>query len=265
MPSSQAYIVFSFILGAIIGSFLNVLIYRSRTGMGIGGRSMCMSCGKTLGWSELMPILSFIIQRGRCTACRSRISWQYPAVELATAVMFALIIYRWPPSSLGDLISAAISIVIASLLVVITAYDLRHKIIPDGFVLAFDLLALVTVFWDVSRGLHPPHIWTLLAGPILALPFALLWLVSRGRWIGLGDAKLALGIGWLLGLNSGASAIILAFWIGAAVSLIWMFAIYHRYKRGIEIPFGPFLVLGTVLVWLSGAQVVDLRVLAALF
>lgn len=258
-------IIIAFIFGAIIGSFLNVVICRFKTGMGIGGRSMCMSCGKSLTWRELIPIFSFIFLSGKCRGCMGKISWQYPLVELVTAALFALIFYRFPPASEAGLILLVIYLLVSCILIVITVYDSKHKIIPDSLVYSFDLLALATVFIGGDAILRAPHIWTILAGPILALPFALLWAASKGKWIGLGDAKLVLGIGWLLGLQAASSAIIIAFWIGAAVSVIWMIFSYKKIRRGMEIPFGPFLVLGAYLVLFFGFNVLDLRSLASLF
>jgi prepilin signal peptidase PulO-like enzyme (type II secretory pathway) len=98
-----------------------------------------------------------------------------------------------------------------------------------------------------------------MAGPIIALPFVLLWLVSKGTWMGLGDGKLSIGIGWLLGLNGGINAVILAFWIGAVVSLIWLFMTFKKFKPRTEIPFGPYLILGLYLVLLFKITVIDLH------
>ena len=97
----------------------------------------------------------------------------------------------------------------------------------------------------------------IIAGPVLALPFVLLWLFSKGTWMGLGDAKLVLGIGWTLGLVSAISAIILAFWIGAVISVAWMFIVFKKVKARYEIPFGPYLVIGMYLVLFFGIKVID--------
>jgi len=117
----------------------------------------------------------------------------------------------------------------------------------------------------INSVIHAPHIWTILAGPILALPFALLWLVSNGKWIGLGDAKLVLGLGWLVGIQGGVNAMVVSFWIAAIVSIVWMYSVYGRFKRGIEVPFGPFLILGTYLVFLFNIRVIDVSLVASLF
>lgn len=245
----------SFVLGAIIGSFLNVVVYRYNTGMTLGGRSKCFSCNKTLTWIELFPIFSFLFQKGKCKKCHSKISWQYPAVELLTAILFTLIFYFFPPISVATGITTFFYLVISSLLVVITVYDAKHKIIPNAFVYTFDVLALI----------HISSSSQFLAGPILALPFFLFWLVSRGRWMGLGDAKLMLGIGWVLGLQMGISAFILAFWIGAIISVLWMAIVLRKFKKRYEIPFGPYLILGMYLVLFFHIQVLDVDVLISLF
>ena len=266
MPFGAFYFL-TFVFGAVIGSFLNVVSLRFNTGLGLNGRSMCMSCGKTLTWAELMPILSFLIQGGRCAKCRTRISWQYPVVEAATGALFTLIAWHFVSSGMSwpHAISAIIYAIASCILVVIAAYDVRHKIIPDSLSYSFSALALASVFLGGSSVAHAPHLWTLLAGPVLALPFASLWAISKGKWIGLGDAKLVLGIGWLLGMNGGVNALILAFWIGAAVSVLWMYVVMGAFKRRTEIPFGPFLILGTFIVLFTGITVLDVRLFASLF
>lgn len=250
-------LVLSFVFGAIIGSFLNVVSLRFNTGVGIGGRSMCMTCGKTLTWKELVPLLSFVYQKGACKKCKSKISWQYPLVEFLAGAIFALIFLIYPPISLLTGFTTLLYVFVSCLLLVISVYDMKHKIIPDSFVYAFGAVALISTFIGGSSWFHAPGIAAVLAGPILALPFALIWLVSRGKWMGLGDAKLVLGIGWLLGLNGGANALILAFWIAAAISLIWLFITYKKFKPRTEIPFGPYLILGLYLVLLFHIQVLD--------
>ncbi len=251
---------FVFVFGLLIGSFLNVVIYRHNTGMTIGGRSMCFSCGKKLRWFELVPVLSFALLRGKCSVCKSKISWQYPAVELVTGLLF-----------LGAYLTASniyllvYLLVQLALLVVIAVYDIRHKIIPNAFVYAFAGLALVSVLWIFveSRDLSA-FLFDVFAGPVCFMPFAALWYFSKGAWMGFGDAKLALGIGWFLGMGDAYIAIILAFWIGALVGLSMI--AYGRVTQlsnaqekvtmKSEIPFGPFLILGLFIMiflkpWIS--------------
>jgi len=234
-----------FIFGLIVGSFLNVVIYRYQTGYTVLGRSGCLICGAPLKWFELVPVLSFLIQFGRCRACQTKISWQYPVVELLTGLIFLGSFWR-----AGFFFSPLVIVdwVIFGLLIIITVYDWRHKIIPDHFVYAFIVIALL------------PSVWLGMAGPgalvglALGAFFWLLWLASRGRWLGLGDAKLALGLGLFLGFPAALSAVTLAFWSGALVGLALLgISVLSRtrksYNMKSEVPFAPFLFLGALLVY----------------
>ncbi len=249
--------VFVFLLGNIIGSFLNVVIYRFNSGKSLGGRSMCMSCGKKLGWHELIPVISFLIQKGKCRKCKAKISWQYIIVELSTGVIFALIAFHFLPilwiSQNTFVFLVSLFMLIFSLLIVITVYDIRHKIIPDKIVYFFALITLLSAFVNQS-GFGPTFIQAsmgqLLAGPLLALPFAILWVISSGRWMGLGDAKLILGIGWMLGLIYGITAVMIAFWVGTIISLLIIFFTRQKLNMKTEIPFAPFLIFGALVVFL---------------
>ncbi len=247
-----------FIFGAIVGSFLNVVALRYNTGMTLAGRSACFSCGKRLGATELVPILSYLFLRGRCSQCKSSISLQYPLVELTTGLLFVLV--SWYQSQ--SLVILAYYLIISCILVVITVYDIRHLIIPDGLVYTFITLGLLRLLYEtpITSLLHKPEIWNLLAGPIIFLPFWALWYFSKGTWMGFGDAKLAWGIGWTLGLVYGASAIILGFWIGAVLSLLAIalakmssLPIFKKICRYLSIPnlhfksavpFAPYLIIG---------------------
>ncbi len=238
-------------LGLIIGSFLNVVIYRYNTAQTFGGRSACMSCQSKLHWYDLVPVFSFVALSGRCRTCKTKLSFQYPLVELATGVFFAILFSKFQNLFFVDILSFSITygyyVILFSLLLVIAVYDLKHKIIPDTLALFFGVLSFIGIFFFEGNGinLHYPGITGLFSGLILALPFALLWLVSSGRWMGLGDAKLMVGIGYLLGLSRGLAAVMIAFWIGAFVGILLLLLA----KRGMksELPFAPFLVLGTMI------------------
>lgn len=248
------------IFGLLIGSFLNVVILRFDTGKSIAkGRSVCFSCGKTLAWHELVPLVSFLAQLGRCKGCGTRISWQYPLVELSAAVAFplayikALEFYAPAPVPAFLVISALLS-----LYIVIFVYDVRHKVIPDLFSYgaAVAALGLVAIEFRVTGAVDLAR---LVAGPALFLFFFSFWFASRGRWMGLGDGKLALSVGFALGLSGGAAAILLSFWIGAATSLFLMLFERIRGKRGLglksEIPFGPFILAGFLISFLWGVDI----------
>jgi len=250
-----------FIFGSIIGSFLNVVILRYRSGRSLGGRSGCFTCGKKLTWFELVPIGSFLTQRGKCAGCKAPISWQYPIVEALMGFLFVFLYFRLgyllPGTPLLFGILFAYYAALISILVVLSVYDLKHQILPDELTVAFAALAFIGMFFISGDAiiLHVPSLWHFLAGVILPAPFSLIWLLSKGKWMGLGDAKLMIGIGFLLGISAGVTAILLSFWIGAVISVLMLlvaqFAKGKKISMKTAIPFGPFLALGTVIVILG--------------
>ena len=208
-----------------------------------------MSCQHKLCWYELIPLLSFFALRGRCLRCKTRISRTYPLVECITGLVFAGLFLKFQ-----DLFfihtpvffaSYAYYALMFSLLIVVAFYDLKHKIIPDVLSFIFGLLAFLGLF-VFTQYVYFPHVPTLielLSGVCIAAPLALFWLLSGGRWMGLGDAKLALGLGWLLGLAVSLSAVVLAFWIGAIVGLLCI--VFKRgYGMKTELPFAFYLFIG---------------------
>lgn len=250
------------LFGLIIGSFLNVVILRHGVKT-ILGRSSCMACGHELEARDLVPVFSWIARMGRCRFCGSRISAQYPLVEALTAAMFAFVGGAPIP-----LLLQFLALPVVALLIVITVYDFRHTVIPDSWAYGFAFFALLfsaVFFYSAPVGSFVP---ILLAGPLAALPFAALWFVSKGTWMGLGDAKLALGIGFLLGPLFAYVAILAAFVAGALVSVcillplaaLLRFAQEHGitafslsragFTMKSEVPFGPFLAASCVIVWL---------------
>ncbi len=256
MISILAFIFFIF--GIIIGSFLNVVICRYNA-KSLGGRSACMSCQNTLAWYELIPLFSFIGLGGRCKNCKTQISIQYPLVECMTGFIFAVLFLKFQNifffHSLVFALTYAYYAFMFSLLLVIAVYDYKHKIIPDSLSLLLGIAAFIGLFFfkDYIFFAHVPSLGEFLSGILLAAPFALLWLVSGGRWMGLGDAKLSLGLGWLIGLSEILSGAVIAFWSGAVIGIALI--IFSR-KHGIksEIPFAPFLVLGAFLAFMFSLQ-----------
>lgn len=248
------------IFGLIIGSFLNVLILRWGE-KSLGGRSECMSCKRQLRWYEMVPVFSWIVLRGKCHTCKARISIQYPLVEAGTGIAFAFI-----STSMLTLELQIIGCAVTALLIAISVYDLRHTIIPDVWVYAFIVLACISQFLLTPKGEFGTLL--LLAGPIAASPLFVLFAVSRGAWMGFGDVKLALGMGWLLGPVYGIAAVFFGFVIGAVVSVgillplpYFVRAFSHLgitrlaptrggFTMKSEIPFGPFLVASTFIIWL---------------
>jgi len=188
-------------------------------------------------------------------------------VEFLTGLAFFISALSPYPFLLQILIAGLLSI-----LILILVYDLAHTIIPDEFVLALFGMAFLYVSYQVYSGFsNLEFIWSLLAGFSAAGPFVFLWVISEGRWIGLGDAKLAFPLGMLVGLYGVVSLVILAFWLGAAISLI-LIGIQNVLKRGqiglrisgraltmkSEIPFAPFLILSFLFVFLLQINALNL-------
>lgn len=253
------YSTLFFVLGLVVGSFLNVIIARYHTSRALSGRSICMSCNKKLCWYELIPLMSFLALRGRCLGCKARISKTYPLVEFFTASLFLLLFWKLQNLFFLDFLNFAASYIfyafLFSLLMVIAVYDLKHKIIPDLLSLALFLVSFIGIFFldpdsqAYAFGPRMPQMLELVSGPVVALPFFFFWLVSRGEWMGLGDAKLAAGLGYMLGLYKALSAMVLSFWLGAVLG-IFLVAFSKRYGMKSQLPFAPFLVLASLLSFL---------------
>lgn len=247
------------IVGLFIGSFLNVILLRHDTPFAwVKGRSHCPHCQKMLTWWELVPVVSYLGLRGRCAGCQARISLQYPLVELLTAALFVSVYLFLAPATPWAWLVFLFSVGFWSYLLIILIYDVWYTIIPNEWVFGASLLAFFLLFFN-SAGLTHPTLLDFLAAPLFFLPFFLLWYVSEGRWIGLGDAKLAFALGWFLGLVGGISGIIFAFWIGSIISLVLLaiqrlgttrlFGKSVTLTMKTEIPFAPFLIAGTALVY----------------
>jgi leader peptidase (prepilin peptidase)/N-methyltransferase len=262
------FIFYVFLLGAIVGSFINVVALRYGTKMSsLKGRSICFHCNRDLKWYELIPVFSFLFLRGKCRICKTRISPQYLLVEIITGIVFVGIFLRqyslWPIYGAmphGLLYSVLFFVYYAtvfSILIIISLYDFRHKIIPDKLVYSFIALSVIKLLLFLyCKGLpiSGVDIFNLFSPFILAVPFALLWYFSEGEWIGFGDAKLVFGIGALLGLICGLSAVVLAFWLGTLWALyVWVHSkISGHSKLGLksEVPLAPFLILATFIIFL---------------
>jgi len=229
-----------FIFGLSIGSFLNVLIDRLPKGKTVWGRSHCDWCKKTLRWYELIPIASWIMQKGRCRHCHRPLSLHYPLVELGTGIGFVMLYSMFHDSFL----QLFAYLVIFSALVVIFVADLTYQIIPDSMV-------FVGIMGVVIRGIDGggTRVENVASGFGAALFFFLLWLVTHGRGMGFGDIKLAGFLGMLLGFPKIVIALYAAFLTGAVGGVILILLRKKSLKS--KISFGPFLILGTVtaLMW----------------
>lgn len=234
-----------FFIGIIIGSFLNVVIDRIPRGETIWfGRSHCEYCQHVLSWYDLFPLFSFLLLRGKCRYCHKFIGWKYPIVEATTGVLFVLALLTTPLTS----IVLILNLFVLGSLTIILYTDLFSGIIPDSVLVLLFFFTILRVFV-----LHQNILNCLASGICAGLLFLFLHVVTRGRGMGFGDVKYAVIMGALLGFPFIIAGLYIAFLTGAVLALILV--IVKKKTFASAIPFGPFLVLGTVVNFFWGSYV----------
>lgn len=238
---------FLFILGLLVGSFLNVVIFRlHRSESFLTGRSKCLFCGHKLKPLDLVPLVSFLALWGKCRYCKHQFSSQYFWVELITGLVFVLIYQSaWP-----DYFQILTWLIAACFLIIIFVYDLKYYLILDKVILPAIILVFVA---NILLGFDPGNLFLamLLGGGF----FWLQYVMSHGRWIGGGDIRLGAFLGALLGWPQVVTALFIAYVGGSLVSvalLIWQ----HKGLKD-KVPFGTFLTVGAFLAMLYGDRLVD--------
>lgn len=240
---------FIFILGASIGSFLNVLIDRLPFEKSIGGRSICDHCHHQLSWYDLIPIISFFILKGKCRYCHKKISCYYPLIEFLTAVFFVFTFLYFSPITKNNFHFKIWQLVgywgIISCLIVIFFADLKYQLIPDQIQIAFFVFSLILIPFN-SNPLFYSFLNRVFASFLVIMPIFLIYFLSNEKAMGFGDVKLAFNIGFLLGVKGGFLALYFGFIFGGLVGLILI--LLKRKKLKSKIAFGPFLVLGILIM-----------------
>ncbi len=255
MPELVFRFFFAAILGACLGSFVNVVVIRLHESSSMMGRSRCLSCKNVIRPRHLVPIFSWLMLRGRCADCGVRIHMQYPLLELIAAVSTIIIASRFSPLEGTWLWFIYLTLMSMGVLVMMTM-DLRWKELPLEVMIALGLLGLV---WHlgVSINLGTVSIISVMRSTLLAVAtavgfFGLQWLVSKGRWLGSGDVWFGAMMGFVLGWPGTPIAIYLAYLVGGSAVLLFMLLGYV--KRGMRIPFAPALGTGLLLVlWFEPA------------
>ncbi len=242
-----------FFFGLIVGSFLNSIIYRLSTGESfLFKRSFCPHCKHQLSWQDLIPLLSFFVLKGKCRYCKKPISWQYPLVELATGILFILIL------NFSTRPGGVILFVVSCFLIIIFVYDLKHYIIPDKIIYPAIMVSGIWYFVSgIFLNLYTKYeILNTIYSAFGAVAFFLaIVLISRGKWMGVGDIKLAFLMGLILGFPNILAALFLAFLIGAIIGVGLIAAQKKTFKS--EVPFGPFLVTGTFIALFWGETIIN--------
>ncbi|HEV3478276.1 MAG TPA: prepilin peptidase [Gaiellaceae bacterium] len=236
--------VLSLAPGLALGSFLNVVAARvPRRASIVRPASACMECGTPIAWRDNIPVLSWLLLRGRCRHCGTPISWLYPAVELATALLLAACVLAFGLG--GRMLVAAL---FCAVLVAVTATDITHRIIPNRIVLPAFVVILAA-----QTALEPSPEWALSA--LAASGFLFLAVLAYPSGMGMGDVKLALVMGAALGKVVAVAMMLGMF--AALVPSVFLFARHGAAARKMGIPFGPFLALGSVVALFAGEQLLD--------
>ncbi|MDP2721012.1 MAG: prepilin peptidase [bacterium] len=258
------FLIITFILGLAVGSFLNVIAYRSVHGGSIFfGRSRCPHCKKELKTADLIPIVSFLLLKGKCRYCGKKISLQYPLVEVATGVLFAFTFYFWNITyhvssvSYVDLAQLIFLLFIVSVLVVLFVTDIKDGLLPNSIVLPAIIVVLayktfLTFFIPLPIS---SLLADLLAAFLAALAFFVIVFVSGERAMGGGDVKLVFLIGLIVGWPAILVSLFASFLTGAAVAV--MLLLIGKKRFGQTIPFGPFLTIGGFIALFWGQQILD--------
>lgn len=245
---------FIFIFGLLIGSFLNVLIYRLPRFLPITGRSICPKCKKKIIWYDNIPLLSFVFLGGKCRFCHSPIWISYPLVELGTGILFVMS-YQWLVREIRGyqgIFELFFVFFILSVLVVIFVTDLRYQIIPDQIIFP----AIVATFlFQILNYSNDQLLMTnyLLSALSSSLFFLILYFLTKRRGMGLGDVKLVFLMGLLLGFPKIILAFYLAFLTGAILGVILI--LIGKKRFGEHIPFGPFLTMAMVISLFWGNEI----------
>lgn len=259
-----AYLVIAWV-GLCIGSFVNAVVWRvheqekhpKKDGLSISrGRSMCPKCSHELAAKDLLPVFSWLALKGKCRYCGKPISWQYPMVELLTAVLFLVLYQVARPLSLQSWLNLTYWYYLLATLLILVVYDLRWRLLPDRVLLPAVAVAGLVVVGQAATGGWSAALGKLLAALAAGGVFYALAAVSDGRWMGGGDIKLVFLMGLILGPAGTALALVLAFNSAAVVGIA---LIISRFRQKIPhyLAFGPFLAAGTVTAHLFGSQLIS--------
>lgn len=238
------------VLGTIVGSFLNVLILRLPKEKTLGGRSYCPHCAHTLRSLDLVPVLSFLLLRGRCRYCNAPISWRYPAIELSTAALWLASFALYCPHNAFEWLLFVRLVFVISVSIVVFVIDFEHLLILDRILLpAAAVVLLCNVALDALGGslfsIHSHTVSGIVAALVAGACFYALWFVSQGKWMGFGDVKLVAVLGLVLGWPQIFVSVLLAFWLGTLVAIPLLLA--GRKALTSRVPFGTFLVVAQIL------------------
>jgi leader peptidase (prepilin peptidase)/N-methyltransferase len=252
------FFILSFILGASVGSFVQVIVTRLNVAPIVKGRSKCLSCGEALRVSDLVPLLSHFFLRGKCRYCKSSFGHESLIVEIVYGIVFVSLYITILSQVRGYGEGAFYLIYYTALFItlgVMALYDKRHTYVPIQFLIAFLTLTGGMYMYKMIQGATLVEV---LSPVLVPLPFLLIWLASKGKALGFGDVLLFIGVGAFFDLYQGILVFLIAVWTGA---------IYGLYKKYITksltssaIPFVPFIVIAFLFVLFTGSDVFSIAI-----
>jgi prepilin signal peptidase PulO-like enzyme (type II secretory pathway) len=243
--------IFLFIFGVSLGSFLNCILYRLSINEKPKGRSYCPKCKHQLSHKDLVPVFSYIFLLGKCRYCKKKISLEYPIVELLTGFLF-LFAFLF----VGISVELFYLFVVLFFLILIFVYDLKHYIIPDFA--TFSLIGISLIYLSYISFLEK-NISLLIYGVVSAIAvflfFFALFYFTKGKGMGFGDVKFVIFMGLFLNFPNIVVGLFISFFLGAIIGIGLI--ILKRKKMNSQIPFGPFLITGTLLAYFYGEKIVE--------
>ena len=263
-------IIIIFLFGLCIGSFINAFVFRlhekrnaryKKINLSIlNGRSICPNCKHQLSAIDLVPVFSWLLLGGKCRYCGHKISIQYPLIEVLTAVIFVISYIKWPYSfSFYGWLEFSVWLLLASIFIILAVYDYKWLILPNKIVFYLTIIGLLELFLlNYGNGIHFMGILLAIgAGFLISFFFYFLFILSKGQWIGGGDVKIAFVLGILAGNPINAlSLIFIASLLGTFFSIPSL--INRKRKINSHIPFGPFLILATFIVFIFASNITSI-------
>lgn len=261
MTAQLIYYGLVFVFGACIGSFLNVVIWRLPRGEKLNGRSHCPNCHHELDWLDLFPFFSYLFLRGRCRYCKNKISPRYWLIELIAAGLFVLAAWQYMPVENVGYLSLLRVFFVVAICITVFVIDLEHYLILDKIILPAAIIMLAfNLAADFAMHHNPAGLGSFtfsgLAGAVAAaIPFFLLWYLSKGTWMGFGDVKLVIFLGLASGLVGIGITLFLAFILGAIVGV--PLVLLGRKEMSSKLPFGTFLTVATIITFFWGSTLLN--------
>lgn len=254
----MTYIILLFVvlMGVVFGSFINAWVWRTSHDLSVAkGRSKCPNCSHSLAWYDLVPVLSYVFLRGKCRYCHKHISAQYPLVEACTGVLFAVLYIFASPATLYTWIQLVLLLAISILLISAFVYDAKYMLLPEKFMLPAIALGIASIGLKAFEYGWDSMVPQLIGIGVAVLAYTALWYFSSGKWLGAGDIRIVAIMGLLLEPKQLIVALFFSYLVGA------IYGVYvlrrSSKKRGVRVPFGPFLIIGLYIGLFAGNAIAN--------